>query len=96
MKRKLKRKDIDLVVVFFGPEDQGVVSLRRRAWLFYNWGRYHGHHTNLDTGAIVEVGVEDADFELLGQGRSETCNWDDVVPLLTHPRFPLMERIQGK
>ena len=90
-----RREDIDLVAVLWG-EDQGVVSLKHRQWLFYNWGRLSGHHVNTDTGLIVAADIDDADFELLGKGRSETSNWDEVVELLTHPKFPLMQRIEGK
>ena len=86
------RADIDLVAVIWG-DDQGVVSLKHQQWLFYNWGRSSGHHVNTEAELIVEVGIEDRDFELLGVGRSGTSNWGEVVELLTHPRFPLLKRI---
>jgi uncharacterized protein (UPF0212 family) len=92
---KRLRKDIDLVHVIWGPDDQGVVSLKLGTWLFYNFGReFGGHHSRLPT-----VYIEDADFALVlkpveGDPDCIEATWDDVARLLNHPRFPLVKRIE--
>jgi len=93
---KLKRQDIDLVHVIWGPDDQGVVSLRQRKWLFYVWGRHFGgHHSTIPT-----VGISDEDFRIVmkpveGDPDCFEATWDDVVRLLNHNRFPLMNRLEN-
>jgi hypothetical protein len=90
----LKRQDIDLVHVIWGPDDQGVVSLKQGKWLFYIWGRHFGgHHSALPT-----VDIEDADFRLVMKPVEDApdcfeATWDDVTRLLNHKRFPLLNRI---
>jgi hypothetical protein len=92
---KRLRKEIDLVHVIWGPDDQGVVSLKLGTWLFYNFGReFGGHHSRLPT-----VYIEDADFALVlkpveGDPDCIEATWDDVARLLNHPRFPLVKRIE--
>jgi hypothetical protein len=82
------RKCLDLLVVHWasGEHDVGVVSLKQGRWLMYAWGRLDGISLN-----IPEIGIEDQDFDkLMG---NEEPNWDDVVPLLKLPNFPLLKRI---
>ena len=90
----MKRQELDLVHVIWGPDDQGVVSLHQEKWLFYIWGRqFGGHHSVIPT-----VGIEDADFSLIMESVKDDpgcfeATWDDIPRLLSHPRFPLIERI---
>ena len=89
----MKRKDIDLVHVIWGPDDQGIVSLKQNKWLMYVWGNLSGHHAAIPTACI-----EDADFRLIMKPVEDDpdcfeATWDDVAGLLNHPRFPLMERV---
>lgn len=89
----MKRGEIDLVHVAWGPSDQGVVSLKSGKWLFYAWSSsFDGHHA-----AIPTVGIEDEDFRLIikpnRDGELEPT-WDDVPELLAYPEFPLMERLE--
>jgi hypothetical protein len=91
-----EQQRLDLIHVVWG-EDQGIVSLEQNKWLFYTWGRFSGYHAN---DGIPTVGVEDVDFRLLGDDpddrtcRQEHSNWDCVVGLLRHKRFPLAKRIR--
>jgi len=91
---RLKRQNIDLVHVCWGPDDQGVVSIKKGKWLFYVWGReFGGHHA-----AIPTAGISDDDFRLIMEPLEDDPNclaatWDDVPRLLNHRRFPLMQRL---
>lgn len=94
-------RNFDLVhVILLGPggqESQGIVSLRRQAWLLYTWGRFDGHHANGDAG-VATIGITESDFKLLLKPREdparyrELANWDHVIDLLNHPRFRLEQR----
>jgi hypothetical protein len=94
MKRtKLKRREVDLVHVIWGPDDQGVVSIKH-GWLFYTWAKqFGGHHSLLPT-----VCIQGSDFALIMDPVPDDpdcfeATWDDVRRLLRHPKFPLMQRI---
>jgi hypothetical protein len=87
----MKREDIDLVHVIWGDTDQGVISLKRNAIVFYTFAKsFGGHHSFIPT-----IGIEDKDFALIMAPVEDdpTCfeaTWDDVPKLLNHPDFPLM------
>ena len=92
----------DLIHVIFNggqsDETQGMVSLKRKAWLMYTWGTFSGHHANGQAG-VATVGITDSDFKLLlaqgddPNGYHEVANWDHVVELLAHPGFRLAAKI---
>lgn len=88
----MKQEDIDLVHVIWGDTDQGVVSLKRNAIVFYTFAKaFGGHHSFIPT-----IGIEDKDFALIMEAVSMdepdafAATWDDVPKLLNHPKFPLM------
>ena len=90
----------DLIHVIFNggskDESHGIVSLRKKRWLFYTWGRFFGHHAREDAG-VITVGIDDDDFKLLRAQRDQPkdylklANWDHVVEVLLHPKFRLPE-----
>jgi hypothetical protein len=91
--KRAKRSEIDLVHVSWGPDDQGVVSLKQGKTLFYAWGRFAGDHS-----AIPTVSIFDQDFRLIMEPVEDDpdcfeATWDDVPKVLKHRRFPLMKRL---
>ena len=94
----------DLIHIIFNggdsDESQGIVSLSKKTWLFYTWGKFSGHHANGEAG-VETLGITDDDFKLLlkdsdGPNRyRDLANWDHVVKLLTCPAFRLSERLGG-
>jgi hypothetical protein len=92
LRAAMQREDIDLVHVIWGDTDQGVVSLKRNAIVFYTFAKqFGGHHSFIPT-----IGIEDRDFALIMDPVSNEepdvfeATWDDVPRLLNHPKFPLM------
>ena len=47
----------DLIHVIFNgggnDQSQGMVSLHKKQWLFYTWGRFSGHHASKDAGVMT-------------------------------------------
>jgi hypothetical protein len=97
--------ELDLIHIIFNggqsDESQGMVSLQKKTWLFYTWGKFSGHDANGDAG-VETLGITDDDFKLLlsdGDDPSryrDLANWDHVVELLTCPAFRLGEQLGGK
>lgn len=88
-------------IIFNGgrsDESQGIVSLRKKTWLFYTWGRFSGHDANCDA-AVETLGITDDDFKLLLKDSDDPtryrdlANWDHVVELLNCPAFDLAQRL---
>ncbi len=92
----------DLIHIIFNggtsDESQGIVSLRKKAWLLYTWGSFSGHDANANAG-VQTVGITDDDFKLLLSNDDDPnryrdlANWDHVVELLTCPAFRLSEQL---
>ena len=92
----------DLIHIIFNggqsDESQGIVSLRKKTWLFYTSGSFSGHHANGWVG-VQTLGITDSDFKfLLRDGDDpnsyhELANWDHMVELLSCPVFRLSRQL---